>query len=160
MPFITLAVLGFALLVATPSFAGPLAPTKASDLVVAGTSNSAPDCPIAGRAFDVRFLPDGTEEPFVIPPKRVLVITSVDFNLSSAPPDPGETQTAAPVVALQTGTSSVPLLQGSAFSDTGGQVAGTMVASPGIPVRAGPALCILGGNTPYGILHGFFAKDK
>ena len=154
MHLVTLIVLGLALLSAAPSFAGALAPAKASDLVVAGTSNSAPDCPIVGRAFDVRFLPDGTEEPFVIPPKRVLVITSVDFNLSGSP-----NQTASPVVSLQTATT-VPLLQGSALTDGSGTASGTMVASPGVPVRSGPTLCIIGGFTPYGILHGFFAKDK
>ncbi|HVH06083.1 MAG TPA: hypothetical protein VNE71_08815 [Myxococcota bacterium] len=158
MHFVTVVVLGLALLSSAPSFAGALAPAKASDLVVAATSNSAPDCPITGRAFDVRFLPDGTEEPFVIPPKHVLVITSVDFNLSTSPPQPD--QTATPVVALRTALNSVPLLQGSTFTDGNGNASGTMVASAGVPVRPGPTLCILGGDTPYAILHGFFAKDK
>ena len=154
MHFVTLVVLGLGLLSSAPSFAGALAPTKASDLVVAGTSESAPNCPVAGRAFDVRFLPDGTEEPFVIPPKHVLVITSVDFSLLGSP-----SQTASPVLSLQAATS-VSLLLGSASTDASGLAVGTMVASPGVPVRTGPTLCIIGGTVTSGILHGYFAKDK
>jgi hypothetical protein len=151
-----LTALSIAVLLPAATLAAPLAPTKASDLVVAGTSASAPDCPVAGRAFDVRFLPDGTQVPFVIPPNRVLVITSVDFSLTSSSPN----QTAIPVVSLQSGATALPLLQGSALTDGLGTAAGTMVASAGVPVRSGPTLCVIGGFTPYGVLHGFFAKDK
>jgi hypothetical protein len=156
MPMRVLAALSLALLLPSATLAGPLAPTKASDLVVAGTSNAAPDCPVAGRAFDVRFLPDGTEEPFVIPPKRVLVITSVDFTVTSSSPN----VTASPVLSLQSGGVSKSLAIASAMTDANGTATGNVVVPNGVVVRAGPTLCLIGGDAPFGLVHGYFAKDK
>jgi hypothetical protein len=53
-------------------------------------------------------LPDGTQQPFAIPPKRVLVVTSLDFHLGSGSPG----QAAAPVLSLQNGATAFPILQG------------------------------------------------
>ena len=52
------------------------------------------------------------------------------------------------------------LLQGSAVTDSAGTYAGSVDAGPGIAVRAGPTLCLIGGNSQSGLVHGFFAKDK
>lgn len=153
---IRIAVLGLALLAPNAALAAALAPAKASDLVVVITKNAG-DCPVAGRPFDTRVLPDGTEEPFVIPPKRVFVITSFGFTVES---DAGPGEAAAPTVALQTGATSLPLVIGSGTTDADGEVAGTVVVPSGVAVRPGPTLCIIGGTTPNGVLQGYFAKDK
>lgn len=144
-----------ALALTGPASAGPLAPARASDLVTVYTKNATP-CPVAGVAFDTIVLADGTEQPFAIPPKRVLVVTSLDWNLTSASPGVA----AAPVLGLQTGGASLPLLQGSGVTDSNGTAAGTVTAPTGVVVRSGPQLCLIGGATPAGLIHGFFAKDK
>jgi hypothetical protein len=157
MHFVALVVLGLALLSAAPSVAGALAPAKASDLVVAVTKDQVATCTGGGRPFDTRILPDGSEEPFVIPEKRVLVITSLDWNLGSSP---GAGELALPTVLVKNGANSFPILQASGFTDPDGTAGGTVLVPNGVPVRAGSQLCILGGTQPNGLIHGFFAKDK
>jgi hypothetical protein len=155
MRFVTLAAPAIALFASASSSAGPLAPTRASDLVVAITKSSTA-CPVSGTLFDTRVLPDGTEEPFVIPPKRVLVVTSVDVALDTSAP---AGQAGAPVVAIQTATTTLPILQGTVLTDVDGTAVGN-VATTGAAVRPGVSICLVGGNTQGGVLHGFFAKDK
>jgi hypothetical protein len=152
-----LAPIAFVLLAPTPSFAAALAPAKASDLVVAVTLDQAATCTGGGRPFDTRVLPDGSQVPFVIPEKRVFVITSLDWNLGSGAPA-GEL--ALPTVLVKNGTNSFPIIQASGFTDPDGTAGGTVLVPNGAAVRAGSQLCILGGTQPNGLLHGFFAKDK
>jgi hypothetical protein len=153
-----IAALGLALLAPCAAFAAPLAPAKASDLVVVYIKDPKTTCPGGiGKPFDTRVLPDGTEEPFVIPPKRVFVITSFAFAIGSEAPA-GEV--AAPSVIAKTTTTSAPLLIATGTSDSNGDAAGTFSLPNGVAVRPGPTLCMVGGTTPNGILHGFFAKDK
>jgi hypothetical protein len=153
-----IAALGLALLSPLAASAAALAPARASDLVVVYTKDAKAICPGGvGRPFDTRVLPDGTEEPFVIPPKRVFVITSFEFAIGSDAPA-GEV--AAPTVVAKTATTSAPLLIATGTSDSNGDAAGTVSLPNGVPVRPGLTLCMLGGTTSNGILHGFFAKDK
>ena len=159
------AALGLALLAPQAALAGPLAPAKASDLVVAVTKDQAATCqgPGGGRPFDTRILPDGSEEPFAIPPKRVLVITSLDWSVSSSAPA-GEL--ALPTLVVKNGANSFPVLQGSGFTDPDGSAGGTVIVPNGLTVRSGSTLCIVGAyffgafsGIPFtfqarGILHG------
>jgi hypothetical protein len=151
-----IAALGLALLAPHAASAAALAPAKASDLVVVYTKDPG-TCAGGGRPFDTRVLPDGTEEPFVIPPKRVFVITSFGFTLASDAP---AGQNAAPTVTAKTATTSVPLVIGFGTTDSDGDVAGTVALPTGVAVRPGPTLCVVGGTTPNGVLQGYFAKDK
>jgi hypothetical protein len=154
---IRIVALGSMLLVPCTAQAAALAPAKASDLVVVYSKVPAASCPVAGRPFDTRVLADGTEVPFVIPEKRVFVITSFAFTIGSGAPA-GEN--AAPTVTAQTAVTSVPLIIGFGTTDSNGDVAGTVVLPTGVAVKPGPTLCIAGGTTPNGILQGYFAKDK
>jgi hypothetical protein len=149
--------LGLALMLPHAAFAAALAPAKASDLAVVYTKDLKATCTGGGRPFDTRVLSDGTEEPFVIPPKRVFVITSFAFTLGSDAP---AGQAAAPTVTARTGATSVPLVIGSGVTDPDGDVVGTVVLPTGVAVRPGPTLCLFGGTTQNGVLHGYFAKDK
>src|SRR5262245_37461572 len=121
MHFVRLVAIGLAFLASTPSFAGPLAPAKASDLVVAVTLDQAATCTGGGRPFDTRVLPDGSQVPLVIPEKRVFVITSLDWNLTSSSPA-GEI--ALPTVVVKNGANSFPILQASGFTDPDGTAGG------------------------------------
>ena len=48
-----------------------------------------PACTNAGTKFDTRLMPDGTEAPFVIPARRVLVVTEIDILGFGAAPGAG-----------------------------------------------------------------------
>jgi hypothetical protein len=143
-------------LAASSASAGALAPAKASDLVVVGTSPGAIDCIAGGKKFDVRVLPDGTTEPFVIPPKKVLVITSFQFVVSSDP-----NRSVSPSVNVVPGALTVQrLIMGAATTDANGNASGSVVVPNGVRVHA-EILCLgNGGEHPFGLVQGFFAKDK
>lgn len=64
--------------------AGPLVPSKASDVVNAFPTGVA--CPVGdGRLIDTRLLGDGTTTPLVVPAGQVLVVTGASFIVD---PDP------------------------------------------------------------------------
>lgn len=138
------------------SSAGPLAPGRASDLVTLITKDLTP-CAVAGVAFDTRVLPDGSAVPFTIPAKHVLVVTSLHF-VAGAAPVAGQTGTA--VLTLATATTSHAVLQAVGVTDSDGTYAGSAHSEQGVAVRAGATLCLLGGTSTSGVLHGFLAKDK
>ncbi len=73
-------------LAAAPSHAAAT-PAKASQIVTLTTS-AVPGAPCGAneRAVDAMRLADGSSQPFVIPPGKVLVITSVNFFGSGATP--------------------------------------------------------------------------
>jgi hypothetical protein len=152
-----LAALTVALLDPAGALAGALAPAKASDLVVVYTKELVGTCPNGGRVFDTRVLPDGTEAPFVIPPKRVLVITSLEYSFQSNA-DPN--WNATPLLSLQNGPSIQPILRGFGVTDALGSGSGQVLVPAGVAVRAGPMICISAGEGASGVLQGFFAKDK
>jgi hypothetical protein len=154
---IRIVALALALLLPHVAHAAALAPAKASDLVAVYTKGNG-DCPVAGRPFDTRVMPDGTEVPFVIPPKKVFVITSLQFTFeSSSPPN----NHATPTVSLQLpgAVTGVPLVIGAAVTDADGGASGSVVVPNGVTVRSG-TICFAVGTTQSAILHGFFAKDK
>ena len=148
------------LLLPSATLAGALAPKKPSDLVTVYTNAPFVDCPVSGTAFNTRVLRDGTQEPFVIPPKTSFVITSLSFIFqSNAQPN----VYAAPSVTVQNGASVVPVLQGAGVTDASGNGSGTVTVPNGVAVStlpAGAQLCITSGSSASGILHGFFVKDK
>jgi hypothetical protein len=136
--------------------AGALAPGKASDLVTLVIGDNTP-CPSAGTAFNTMLLTDGSEQPFAIPAKRVLVVTGFDFVADG--PDVGG-QTGRAVLSQQNGAVTRTLLQGVAVTDPNGVYAGSAHTEPGIAVAPGWSLCLIADGSFAGILHGYFAKDK
>ncbi|HVH06084.1 MAG TPA: hypothetical protein VNE71_08820 [Myxococcota bacterium] len=148
--------IALALTLVRPPAALALAAAKSSDLVTLESSGTTdPACPLGGTPFATRILPDGTREPFTIPAKRVLVITSVDYVFETPIPDGGP---AFFRVSLQT-TEIVPVLSDTTVANTG-SAAGRAEAAAGVAVRAGPPLCADAGITRSALLHGFLAKDK
>jgi hypothetical protein len=147
----------FFVLALTPRAALALSAAKSSDLVTLESSGgNDPACPHSGTPFATRVLADGTRAAFTIPPKRVLVITSVDYAFETPIPD------GAPAVfhvTLQTASESVNVLSGATVSN-GGFATGTAEVAAGVAVKPGPALCADAGTTRSAILHGFLAKDK
>lgn len=151
--------------------AAALEPTKPSQLVTGlatslGDSPS-PPCASLYKAFVVDRIakPDGTAGPFAIPPKSVLVITSVDFALSTGA-SRYETFTVA-AIDLANPPTTAETLPNVAFSgaiaDAGGRVNGSIVIPGGLVVKPPAVPCVQGGSSfeaAVVAIHGFFTKDK
>ena len=148
----------------TNAYAGPLAPTKASQIVVltaAGTPCSAdPDA----TAVNLRNLPDGTIAPFTIPAGQVLVVTGIAYSVS------GGIANVAKNVSLFTANppfASVLFLSGLITGDTAlGRLGGGSASIPNAIVKAGIEICVQASEingapaNVSAVVYGFLAKDK
>lgn len=149
-----------AVLGATPESAtsGPVAPTKPSQLVTLRNS-SGNDCPFNGQAVDRQILPDGTLQPFTIPPKQVLVVTEINWGVVFGP----ASQSAIVAVSVQ-GPSAMP---SNAFfvdvvpTDSAGAAGRTSQVANAI-VRSGHTLCVdsVTDGTMTMNVRGFLTKDR
>jgi hypothetical protein len=103
--------------------AGPLAPAKASDVVVGVVAPSSPPCPNGiANMFQValQLAADGTRRELVIPPKSVLVVTRFSYSLSTVSPNQFRAaglNVVEPVATLQSPIASV---FDGAITDAGG----------------------------------------
>lgn len=139
---------------ATLAQAGPLAPTRASQLVTLHSSVTGGACGALGKSVDSRVMPDGSVEiGFAIPPKQVLVVTSLEWTVQGA--DPSE------VSQVSLGASGARFFRGGALADGAGAAAGT--ANFFHVIRAGTTICLTSSSDIDGLegtLHGFLAKDR
>lgn len=150
--------------------AGPLAPTRASQLATLLSlfdtrsemaSAACPDNGFAGassRAFDFRV--DGsTFRALTIPPGQVFVVTDFDWEATGVPI--AEFVTA--VLMIETDGFNSFSAQSTARADGVGQVGSAGLLGTGIVIRAGEKLC-LSVRAPLsslkGSARGFFASDK
>lgn len=134
--------------------AGPLAPTKASQLVTLQASALDPACGVAGKRFDTRVTSDGQfDVDFAIPPKQVLVLTGAEWAVFGANPS------ATNLVSLGTNGGASYFI-GTAQADAGGTAGGSARFSH--TIRPGTTLCIssVGVSDLNARLHGFLAKDR
>ena len=164
MRSIAIFVLGV-LVAAGARAAGPLAPTRATDIVTLAASFEPPGCSggSSGARLDTRVTPEGTYEPLVIPPKRVLVLTELRwFVVTTANVEVAAGLRPGP----ETGGFSGLVLP-SARSDANGHAGGEAKLEPGLVVRNPADLCVRlspssGGVVAPGNLTGagYFAKDK
>jgi hypothetical protein len=152
----------FAFLVAAlPASAGPLAPTKPSQLVTARALGT--DCPFddgepssSAKLIDSMTTIEGTSQPFVIPPKQALVITGVHILAGGAP----DTTVGMNLLVLN-GPGVAVLIERSGRTDAGGNVTIDVTLPTGLPVRAGNQLCVASSLVGVGgSVTGFFVKDK
>jgi hypothetical protein len=162
------ATLVLAVAAATPVLAGPLAPSKPSDIVtlVPDASGANGACGPASQQQRVDAVingADGSISPFTIPDKEVLVLTGGTWE---------DTSVAANVnvfleLSLRTATptSNIIVATPAVRSDAAGVVAGSFTLEPGIVIKPGVSLCaslnVAGTNTiAFPRLTGFLAKDK
>lgn len=160
-------ILMLAALVAAPNavHAG-LAPTKGSQLVTAYTFGA---CPINGHTGVNSALVsqmvggDGAVTPFVIPPKRIFVITDITASTGSLPP--GDVIVASVLV----GTAAFGTLVGGRFDpvSASGTITTAFTFPAGVAVKSGAALCVELLDVTHGgfvgftaFAHGYFAPDK
>lgn len=150
----------------TPALAGPLAPSKPSDVVTlmpnaSDGSNGSCNSPEL-RVDGVIDTSDGSLSPFTIPPKEVLVLTGGTWSDTSVTPNAN----AFLLLSLRTATTSNNLVATTAVrSDAAGVAAGAFTLEPGIVIKPGASLCavldVAGTDTVvFPRLTGFLAKDK
>jgi hypothetical protein len=135
------------------SSAGVVAPKKPSDLRTLTGSGAA--CPGAAslRAVDVQLNPDGTNAPFSIPDKHVLVVTSFDVQASGSA---GASAEVGLFVSNGTGGLSERARCGGIVGSNGFASASCAIPN-GAAVKAGSTLCSAGVVVN---VRGFLAKDK
>ena len=151
---------------ATQVLAGPLAPSKPSDVVtlmpnLSDGSNGSCNSPEL-RVDGVIDSTDGSLSPFTIPAKEVLALTGGTWSHKSVTPNAN----AFLELSLRTGTTSNNLVATTAVrSDAAGVAAGTFTLEPGIVIKPGASLCavldVAGTDAVvFPRLTGFLAKDK
>ena len=153
--------------VVTPALAGPLAPSKPSDIVTLMPDGSGANgaCGLATQEQRVDAVingADGSLSPFTIPDKEVLVLTGGTWADVSA----GGNVNVFLELSLKTAsTSNLIVATPAVRSDAAGVVAGSFTLEPGIVIKPGASLCasliVAGTNTlAFPRLTGFLAKDK
>lgn len=146
----------------SPASAGPLAPTRASQVVVLHPSTvSDSPCGVTAYPVDGMRKSNGLVEPFVIPPKQVFVVTSADVYGSA---EPSRHYRFVLVIDSSDPIPGGALLIGEAETDAAGYYAGSVSVPSGVVVPPGALLCAqIDGPTEEPTImrvHGFFAKDK
>ena len=143
----------------------PLAPEKPSDLVVLTSVGSSGVCNPSANTIrvDSQILPDGTQQPFVIPEGDVLILTGISVRHRY----PNALATAQAVryllridggpVILEDSVLMGPGLEGTAVIPVGAKT----LSLPMIPIAAGVALCVTGLDSSPGPvrIYGFVTKN-
>jgi hypothetical protein len=155
-----------ALLAGAPAqAAGPLAPTRPSDVVALTASFEPPTCAggTIGATLDRRMTPEGTYVPVAVPAKRVLVVTELRWVVDTLP----NVEVAAIVRTGPEVGGFIGLVLPGARSDGNGRAIGEAKLDPGLVVRNPAELCVVvfpsGGSViaPGNLSgSGFFAKDN
>jgi hypothetical protein len=138
-----------------------LEPTKPSQIVMVGQSGAL--CPFGGGAIDILLGGDGSYAPFVIPAKKVLIITGFDWSAINGPAGSQvlavlSTQIAnppaenIPVVDLTTSTTTFA---------SNGKASKNELTTP-LVVRPGRTLCLFvtAGLFNAATVQGFIAPDR
>lgn len=153
---------GFAILLvglvgAGVASAGPLAATRASQLVTLRPIPGAACAVGSGFLLDARILPDGSYEPFAIPNGQVLVLTGISWSTIGAVGEDSE-------ISLRINPSGALVFHATAIVDSLNNGSGN-VAVPGIVVRSGSQLCFENTSGAPAMIfdataHGFLAADR
>jgi hypothetical protein len=167
--FVLLAFAFLALAFSAPAAAGPVTPTKPSQIVSAIGRPSSPLCPgvdpkIEARLVNQRGENNGSVSTFAIPPKSVFVVQSVDFQIidGNANVFEGVNLLAVDPAVPPTLTSNGAALFAGGQTDANGTVVGNVVVPSGLVIEPPAALCfqVREGVIALIAVHGFFAKDK
>ena len=156
---VTLALAVATILVwSTPSLAGPLAPTKASQVVTLQNSGLCPDG--QRQVLGSRIFGDASQAGFSIPEGQVLVVTGAVVTMLSANPI-GVYEIDLTIESQDMTAFAQPVLA-SGNAGTAQKATLQLEIPPGLVVKPGRVLCA--GSAPSATLHanvfGFLAPDK
>ena len=147
--------------------AGPLAPAKASDIVVGVVSSASPPCPNGIPTMfqmALRLDADGTRREFVIPARSVLVVTRFSYSLSTV--SPNQFRIAGLTVVEPVPAVDPPIVSAfdGAITDASGVAIGSSEIPHGIVVKPPAVLCASLPNSVAEsgsiVVNGFLAKSK
>ena len=151
-------------LTALPAAAGPLAPTKASQVAtLVPTATTKSGCGANAYPVDTMRKSDGTVEPFGVPAKEVFVVTSID--VFGEAEEPNRRYFFSLSIDNTPGIPGGTLVVGDAgLTDSAGGYAGSVTVPTGAIVPSGALLCSkIDGpaeEPTFMRVHGFFAKAK
>ena len=163
-------VLAVSMLIVSNGVSAAVVPEKPSDLV---TLQAQGFCPEGGFDMKLRVLPDGSDQPFSIPPGRVLVITDWQWG-NTVPLVSNFWQSAALTlqtdnprrsIAVGVAGNATPEAQGTPpfnqSTSNNASIVGMVVVKPGVHV------CVSvfkqngeQGNPHAAVVHGFLARDE
>lgn len=134
---------------------GPRKPSEVVDVDLTLTSAS---CTNVGTKFDTQLGPDGSEVPFAIPAKRVLVVTTIELLGFGANPGANVQTRIFRGVGLTVNGAAIR----ESTADAGGRIFHIYQFDPGLVVASGGEVCTNNnlGITTTGRLRGFLTKDK
>jgi hypothetical protein len=152
------------LALAVPASAGPLAPTRPSQVVTLLTS-AVTDSACGSTAYpvDLMRIADGSVVPFEAPPKQVFVVTSMEvYGVAS---EVNRRYRFALLVENSPPIVGGSLLHGDAgLTDAAGNYAASVVEPTGVVVPPGALLCSQvdgpSEQPAHARVHGFFTKNK
>ena len=151
-------------LIALPAAAGPLSPTKASQVaLLMPTATTESGCGASAYPVDTMRKSDGTVVPFAVPPKEVFVVTSMDVWGDAE--EPNRRYFFSLSIDNSPGIPGGTLVVGDAgLTDSTGGYAGSVSVPTGAIVPSGVQLCAkIDGPSEeptFVRVHGFFAKAK
>jgi hypothetical protein len=161
--FATPGLIALLVLLAAPLHAGPLAPTRASQVVTLTRTSTA--CGVPGSYELQQILPDGSDAPFAIPANRVLVVTGYQVSQNGA-----GGALAGETVGFGLLAGSTNLTFETVVADANNAYSALRSLSPGIVVASGTPLCVVaqvvsnafaGQSVGFSArVYGFIAKDK
>lgn len=150
-------------LLAAPLHAGPLAPTKASQVVT--LTRTSTTCGPPGSYELEQVLPDGSLAPFAIPEKSVLVVTGYQVSQNG-----NGGAIAGHTILFGLLAAGVNQALETVVADPNSAYSATRSLAPGIIVASGMQLCVVaqdvsnafaGQSNGFGArVYGFIAKDK
>jgi hypothetical protein len=131
---------------------------KPSEVVDVDLQLGSAACTNVGTKFDTRLASDGSEVPFAIPEKQVLVVTTIEILGFGATPGASVQTRIFRGVGLQ--VNNVAIRESSA--DAGGRIFHIYQFDPGMIVASGGEVCTNNnlGITTTGRLRGYLAKDR
>ena len=153
----TVTTLVMAVVMAAAAHADP-GPRRASEIVDVEQGLGSDNCTNVGRKFDTLLAPDGTESPFAIPEKRVLVITGIQILGFGA----GAGQNVQTRIFRGVGATVNSVAIQESRADAEGRILHRYEFTPGVVVASGGEVCTNNnlGITTTGQLRGYLAKDR
>jgi hypothetical protein len=151
-------------LLAPPAAAGPLVPTRASQVVALNpTPVTDSGCGASAYPVDNMRTSDGQLVPFTIPLNQVFVVTSMD--VFGQADEPNRRYFFALFIDTSPSVPGGSLVVGDAgLTDASGNYSGSVTVPTGVVVPPGVLLCAqIDGpaeEPTFTRVHGFFAKDK
>jgi hypothetical protein len=156
--FVRGAWLGAAAALFAASAGAASAPKPSALVTLVAQTGVVTDCPDGGFGF-AQQQPGGSFSAFAIPPKKVLVVTSIDWQSGGGGITAGRLATAT-ISSQATGTAKLFIARSSVVADGLASAGGTLVVPSGVAVTSGRTVCLEVDGIPFAVLHGYLAKDK